>query len=81
MLKGLARQRGKNRQHEAGLDVTHALEDLLGGEKIGAAELVVLAPIAPGRSWRTLVPPLRHRFGSFRVVGIHSAARLGHTYG
>ena len=35
-------------------------EHLLGGEQVDAAELVVVAPVAPGRAFRALLPPLRH---------------------
>ena len=37
------------------LDLAHALEDLLGREQVDAAELVVVAPVAPGRPVRTLL--------------------------
>ena len=32
--------------------LAHALEHLLGGEQVDAAELVVVAPVAPGRAVR-----------------------------
>jgi hypothetical protein len=47
---------------DAGLHFPHALENLLGGEEIDAAELVVIAPITPRRSGRAFFPPLCHDF-------------------
>ena len=74
---------------DAGLDLPHPLEHLLGGEQVDAAELVVLAPVPPRRAGRALLPPLRHGLFSFwsqpsatgcqrclyRPVGLHSWAQ------
>ena len=40
--------------------LAHALEDLLGGEQVDAPELVVVAPVAPRRAVRALLPALGH---------------------
>src|SRR5207248_4286431 len=61
-------ERQAETEADAGLDLPHALEELLGSEQIDAAELVVVAPIPPGRPWRALLPPLRHGFCSFLLV-------------
>ena len=75
---------------DAGLDLAHALEHLLGREQVDAAQLVVLATVPPGRAGRTLFPPLRHGLISFwpsypatvsqrclyRPVGLHSRSRV-----
>ena len=53
-------ERQAQAEADAGLDLAHALEHLLGGEQVDAAELVVVAPVAPGRAVRALLPPLRH---------------------
>src|SRR5581483_9724951 len=50
----------------AGLYLAHALENLRRGEQVDATELVVVAPVAPGRPRRALLPPLGHAF-SFRM--------------
>ena len=82
-------ERQAQAEADAGLDLAHALEDLLGGEQVDAAELVVVAPVAPGRAGRALLPPLRHGRFSFwprrtaagcprclyRPVGLHFAAQ------
>ena len=54
-------ERQAQAEADAGLDLAHALEHLLGGEQVDATELVVVAPIAPGRAVRTLLPPFAHR--------------------
>ncbi len=59
-------ERQAQAEGDAGLDLAHALENLLGGDQIDATELVVLAPIAPRRAGRALCPPLRHGTFSFR---------------
>ena len=43
-------ERQAQAEADAGLDLAHALEHLLGGEQVDAAELVVVAPVAPGRA-------------------------------
>src|SRR5438477_1665816 len=53
-------ERQAQAEADAGLDLAHALQDLLGGEQVDAPQLVVLAPVAPRRARRTLHPPLRH---------------------
>jgi hypothetical protein len=53
---------------DAGLHFPYPLENLLGGEEVDAAELVVLPPITPRRPGRAFFPPLRHDF-SFRSDG------------
>ena len=67
-------ERQAQAEADAGLDLAHALEDLLGGEQVDAAELVVVAPVAPGRAVRALRPPLRHRRPPrlYRPVGLRS---------
>jgi hypothetical protein len=47
---------------DAGLHLPYALENLLGREEVDASELVVIAPITPGRPGRSFFPPLRHDF-------------------
>jgi hypothetical protein len=47
---------------DTGLHLPHALENLLGGQEIDAAKLVVIAPITPRRSGWAFFPPLRHDF-------------------
>src|SRR5687768_3048926 len=54
-------ERQAQAEADAGLHLGDALEDLLGGYEVDAAELVVVAPVAPGRAVRALLPPLRHR--------------------
>src|SRR5207302_6412312 len=49
-------ERQAEAEADPGLDLAHALEDLLAGEEIDAAELVVVTPVAPRRSGRTLLP-------------------------
>ena len=68
-------ERQAQAEADAGLDLADALEDLLGGEQVDAAELVVVAPVAPGRAGRALLPPLRHRSCSFRAS--RSAPTIG----
>ena len=58
-------ERQAQAEADAGLDLSHALEHLLGSEQVDAAELVVVAPIAPRRAWWALLPPLRHGLFSF----------------
>ena len=58
-------ERQAQAEADSGLDLAHALKDLLGSEQIDAAELVVLSPVAPRGAGRALHPPLRHSF-SFR---------------
>jgi len=53
-------EREAEAEADARLHLAHALEDLLGGEQVDAAELVVVAPVAPGRAGRPLGPALRH---------------------
>src|SRR5262245_36845551 len=50
---------------DTSFDLAHALEDLLGGEQVDAAELVVLTPVAPRRAGRASRPALRHSSFSF----------------
>ena len=74
--RGAAREVERQAQAEgdAVLDLAHALEDLLGREQVDAAELVVVAPVAPGRAFRALRPPLRHGvpLALYRPVGFRS---------
>ena len=60
-------ERQAQAEADAGLDLAHALEHLLGGEQVDAAELVVVAPVAPGGAGRALLPPLRHGVSSSGV--------------
>ena len=60
-------ERQAEAEADAGLDLAHALEHLLGGEQVDAAELVVVAPVAPGRAVRALLPPLRHGVALYRI--------------
>src|SRR5207302_7311528 len=53
-------ERQAEAEADAGLDFTHALEDLLGSEQVDATELVAVAPIAPRRAGRAPIPPFRH---------------------
>ena len=53
-------ERQAQAEADAGLDLADPLEDLLGREQVDASELVVVAPVAPGRALRALRPPLRH---------------------
>ena len=82
-------ERQAQAEADAGLDLADALEHLLRGEQVDAAELVVLAPVAPRRAGRALLPPLRHgpspsgrgtprpccRRCLYRPVGLHSWAQ------
>jgi hypothetical protein len=56
-------ERQAQAERQAGLHLADALEHLLGGEQVDATELVVVAPVTPGRAFRPLDPALRH--GSF----------------
>ena len=49
-------ERQAEAEADAGLDLAHALQDLLGTDEVDAAELVVVAPVTPGRAVRTLLP-------------------------
>ena len=53
-------ERQAEAERDAVLDLADALEHLLGGDEVDAAELVVVAEIAPGGALRTLRPTLRH---------------------
>jgi hypothetical protein len=53
-------ERQAETEADAGFDLAHALEHLVGGEQVDATELVVVAPVAPRRAGRALRPPLRH---------------------
>jgi hypothetical protein len=53
-------ERQAQAEADSGLDLLHPLEGLLGRDQVDAAELVVVAPVAPGRALRALLPPLRH---------------------
>jgi hypothetical protein len=62
---------------DAGLDLTHALEDLVGGEQVDAAEFVVVAPVTPRRAVRALRPSL-HAVALYRPVGLASRHAFAH---
>ena len=62
-------ERQAQAEADAGLDLAHALEDLLGGEQVDAAELVVVAPVAPGRAGRALLSTASSPSSSFWPVG------------
>ena len=64
-------EREAQTEADAGLDLAHTLEHLLGGEQVDPAELVVVAPVAPRRAGRALLPPIRHRCLSFPAAGPH----------
>ncbi len=63
---GAAREveRQAEAEADAGLDLAHALEDLLRREQVDAAELVVVAPVAPGRAVRALLSTASSRLSS-----------------
>src|SRR5882672_11495214 len=60
--RGPAREveREAEAEADAGLDLAHALQHLFGRDEVDAPELVVVAPVTPGRAGRALRPPLRH---------------------
>ena len=58
------------------------LEDLLGGEEVDPAQLVVVAPVAPGRALGTVHPALRHGFPLLHwPLATRRDTRLAHPRG
>ena len=55
-------ERQAEAERQAFLHLGDALQHLLRGDQIEAAELVVVAPVAPGRSFRTMLPALHDAF-------------------
>src|SRR6185437_8519635 len=53
-------QRQAQAERDARLDLAYPLKDLLRGEQVDPAELVVVSPVAPRRVGRAPGPPLRH---------------------
>ena len=61
-------ERQAQAEADAGFDLADALEHLLGGDQVDPAQFVVVAPVAPGRAGRALLPPLRHASRSLLVA-------------
>ena len=57
------------------LDLAHTLEDLLSGDQIDPAELVIITPITPRRAIRSPLPPFAHRAAPPMSTPRHAARR------
>src|SRR6476660_4839461 len=53
-------ERQAQAEADAGFDLAHPLQHLLGGEQVDPTEFVVVTPIPPRGAVRTLLPPLGH---------------------
>ena len=77
-------EREAQAEADAGLDLGHTLQHLLAIDEIDAAQFVVVAPVAPGRSVGALRPALRHgpqhcrHTREMREWRFHSARREQH---
>src|SRR4029077_1594436 len=54
-------ERQAEAEADARLHLGHTLQHLLGCQQVDATEFVVVTPVAPRRSFRTLTPSLGHR--------------------
>src|SRR5580704_6619944 len=70
-------ERQAEAEGDSGLDLSDTLEHLLRGHEVHPPELVVIAPVTPGRTGRPLLPSLCHvspsspgRVAVYRPVGL-----------